>query len=314
MPVDAKSQDDRNSGWTRKRLCVLVVGVFTIFGGAHFDATAQGAEASGMAVSVVQVSSACFDDTVKLTGYVVPRHEVLVRPDVEGYHVAKVLVDDGVTVHAGQKLADLIKPDWLPELLPATAKMTAPADGILVMPRPVPIGMPVSARAAPPFRIIRDGEFEIDIEVPQSVIKKVKAGESVQIQTLDGNDIAGTLRVVDSNIDFLTQVAHARVRIAGKPKLRVGTFATAKVDTGRDCNAAVPLSAVLFGRRGPVVQVVENGHVTTRDVTIGLFSGAAIEIRKGVRVGNTVVARAGPFLRDGDAVRPFPWAALKAAE
>jgi HlyD family secretion protein len=66
----------------------------------------------------------------------------------------------------------------------------------------------------------------------------------------------------------------------------------------------VPLTAVLYGPAGTVVQVVRRGRVETKRVEVGLMSAGQIEIRDGVIEGDTVVARAGAQLREGDPVRP----------
>ena len=52
------------------------------------------------------------------------------------------------------------------------------------------------------------------------------------------------------------------------------------------------------------LQIVENGRVRVRKVTIGLSAGDRVEIRSGLTEGEQVVARAGTFLREGDAVMP----------
>ena len=65
-------------------------------------AEAMAVEPQGMAVSVVKAKSACFVDSVQLTGHIEAREEVLVRPDVEGLKISKILVEDGATVTAGR--------------------------------------------------------------------------------------------------------------------------------------------------------------------------------------------------------------------
>ncbi len=47
----------------------------------------------------------CFKDYVDVTGVLVPKEEVLVRPDREGLQIAKVFVEAGDTVKSGQVLA-----------------------------------------------------------------------------------------------------------------------------------------------------------------------------------------------------------------
>jgi HlyD family secretion protein len=299
--MDFPAADIPRHSAKRFLLCGLLA-AFLVLPGAGSSA-ADGF--SGMAVTVVKTKSACFDDSLKLTGYILPREEVLVRPDVNGYHVAKVLKADGDEVKAGDKLVELVKPDWLPQQMASTASISANANGILVAPRPIPIGMPVAASGDPVFKIIRNGEFDLVVDVPQVSLRKIKSGQSVRIEMLGAADIAGTVRSLETDVDFLSQLGRARVQITGNPNLRAGTFAIALIDTGRSCNMSVPLSAVLFGTKGSVVQVVRDGRVEVRPVEIGLFSGKNIEIKSGLRIDDLVVARAGAFLRESDPVRPL---------
>ena len=67
---------------------------------------------------------------------------------------------------------------------------------------------------------------------------------------------------------------------------------------------ALPLTAVTFGDNGPTVQIVKDGKVQVRKVITGLIGTDQIEITQGVTAGETFVARAGSFVRDGDAVTP----------
>src|ERR1019366_9367881 len=52
----------------------------------------------GAAVSVTKAKKTCFDDMTEITGGLVPKDEVLVRPDREGYQISKVLVEAGANV------------------------------------------------------------------------------------------------------------------------------------------------------------------------------------------------------------------------
>ena len=65
------------------------------------------------------------------------------------------------------------------------------------------------------------------------------------------------------------------------------------------------MSAVLYGRDGAVVQVVRDNRIETRKVKIGLYAGGDVEIREGVAEGETIILRAGAFLRESDRVRPI---------
>ncbi len=100
-----------NAVWTRHGTALSI-----LFGlcGVLCGAFAHAAEPQGMAVTVIRAKNACFVDSVQLTGHIEAREEVLVRPDVEGLRISKVLVEDGTPVTSGQALAQLVRPDYMP--------------------------------------------------------------------------------------------------------------------------------------------------------------------------------------------------------
>lgn len=265
---------------------------------------AEAGDPPGMMVSVVKAKNACFPDMLLVSGTVVARDEVLVRPDVEGLQIGQVLVEDGAQVSQGQALAQLVRPDWAPGG-GAKATLTANAAGALVH-RELPVGTPISARGEPLFRIIRDGELELLVELPQSSLPNVKPGQTAQIETLDSTNLDGAVRLILPEIDPLTQLGHARITLRGRPNVKLGSFATAAINLGQSCSTSVPLSSILYGPDGAIVQVVRDNRVETRRVKLGLFDGQNAEISEGLAEGETVVARAGAFLRAGDLVRPAP--------
>ena len=65
----------------------------------------------GAAVTVTKAKTTCFADALSLTGVLLPRAEVLVRPDQEGMQITQVLADIGDTVKSGQTLVQLARPD-----------------------------------------------------------------------------------------------------------------------------------------------------------------------------------------------------------
>jgi len=51
------------------------------------------------------------------------------------------------------------------------------------------------------------------------------------------------------------------------------------------------------------LQIVVDGKIVVRKVVLGLIADGWAEIQTGIGAGDLVVARAAPFLRDGDRVR-----------
>jgi HlyD family secretion protein len=282
---------------------VVVAAAFT----CSFPATAAdgvtNTPSASLRVTVVPVTRRCFPDTVETAGRLVPRQEILIRPEIEGLRVSQVLVEDGDRVTEGQVLARLNRPDGQSSALPPAATIKSPAGGVISY-RSAQLHAPATARGDPLFRLIVDGEVELRAEVPALKLGKLAPGLSASVEIPGRDDlIVGRVREVPSVIDQRTQTADVRVFL-GDQKLPIGIFAKAIIIVGESCGANVPLSAVIYDDEGTVVQVVRNNQVETRRVRVGLLSEGNVEIRDGLKEGELVVARSGAFLREGDAVRP----------
>ena len=81
-----------------------------------------------------------------------------------------------------------------------------------------------------------------------------------------------------------------RIAIDPAPGLKIGAFGRANVEIASREGVLVPQSAVLYSEKGPTVQVVKDGVVSTRAVEIGLRTAEKAEIEKGVASGEAVVA------------------------
>jgi multidrug efflux pump subunit AcrA (membrane-fusion protein) len=253
----------------------------------------------GMAVSVAKARRVCFSDTLQLTGRLVAREEVPVRPDAEGLRVTQILVEDGDKVTAGQVLARLGRTEGLPG--PTTpVQVTAPAAGIVLLPAPP---SPRATRPEPMFRIIVNGEIEADIEAPSLTLPGISVGQIADVDIAGVGPVPGRVRAISPEVDAATQLGHVRVGFKSDSVLHVGSFAKATIERGRTCGPSIPLTAILYGAEGAVVQIVRNGRVQTQPVRVGLLAGEDAEVREGLALGDIVVRRAGTFLREGDVVR-----------
>jgi RND family efflux transporter MFP subunit len=184
-------------------------------------------------------------------------------------------------------------------------EVVAPADGI-VSRRMARVGGYAAGAAEPMFRIVANGEVELDAEVIETRMAAVKVGQPARVEVAGVGEIAGTVRLVSPEVDKATRLGRVRIYLGDNPDLRIGAFARGTVETGASRGLAVPASAILYGPEGPSVQVVRDHRVETRRIKTGLTVGALAEVREGLREGELVVSRAGTFLRDGDAVRPLP--------
>ncbi|MEH3148246.1 MAG: efflux RND transporter periplasmic adaptor subunit [Methylobacterium frigidaeris] len=349
------------------------------------------------AVTVVEAARREITETVVVTGTLVPRDEILVTPEIEGYRITELLVEEGMRVERGQVLARLSRDlidrqiaqqsalvdkaaaavpqaqntieqaeaaevearlahDRARQLMQsgnatavimesrtaalrqaegklafarnglvmaraelaqaramrdeldlrlARTEIRAPEAGI-VSRRTARVGMTASASAEPLFRLIARGEIELEGEVVETRLPRLREGALAWIEIGEGEQVQGRVRAVYPEVDRASRLGKVRVRLDPDPRLRIGTFARGGVELARTRGVTVPQAAVLYG--GPQrssVLVVANDVVEARTVRTGLADDDDIEIRAGLESGERVVARAGSFLRDGDRVRPI---------
>ncbi len=251
----------------------------------------------GQSVSVLKAAKFCFNNIVEVSGIILPREETAVRPERPGLKVAEVLVDAGETVTAGQTLARLTPPEG------GNINVQAPVAGV-VSASTATIGALASGRGEALFSIIARSEYDLVGLVPTEDIGKVAANQPATIKIIGAGSLDGKVRRVAPTVEPNSQLGQAFISITTNRRLAVNAAGRAEIKTGQSCGVAVPLTAVLYGTAGTVVQVVKRARIETRRVEIGLMSGGQIEIREGINEGDDVVARAGALLREGDPVRP----------
>ncbi|MBA2125845.1 efflux RND transporter periplasmic adaptor subunit [Hyphomicrobium methylovorum] len=182
--------------------------------------------------------------------------------------------------------------------------VTAPKDGIISR-RTARIGAMASAVGEPMFRVIENGEIELDAEIVETEMKNVKVGQKAIVTVPQIGDFEGRVRLVSPEIDKTTRLGRVRIFLGANPQIRIGSYAHGQIETARSRGIAVPTSAVNFEHGTVSVQVVKDKKVQKRFVTAGLITGDLVEITQGLSEGDLVVTRAGTFLRDGDMVRPI---------
>lgn len=186
----------------------------------------------------------------------------------------------------------------------SNTEVKAPAGG-LVNRRNARLGGLASGAGEPMFRIIANGDLELDAEVVETELGRVKEGQKVHIIGQSGSeDVEGTVRTVSPEIDRTTRLGRVKVFLGARQDLRIGGFARGKIETASSRGLSIPATAVNVEQGVPYVLVVAGTKVQRRTIKTGLFSGDLIEVRDGLADGDLVVARAGAFVRDGDTIRP----------
>lgn len=185
----------------------------------------------------------------------------------------------------------------------ARTEVRSPVDGI-VSRRAARIGAIATGLGDAMFRIIARGEIELDAEVPDVRLPEVRIGQKATVEVAGVGKIAGSVRLVSPEVDKATRLGRVRILLGDNPALHIGAFARGQIETARSDGLAVPASAIQHGGEGASVLVVRGDKVESRRVVPGLAADGLTEIKSGLAEGDLVVAKAGTFLREGDAVRP----------
>jgi len=251
----------------------------------------------GAAVTVLKAAKYCFPAIVDASGIIIPREETMVRPERPGLKVAEILAEAGDTVTAGQNLARLTLPEG------GSIVVAAPVAGLISNSTAV-IGAIASPRGEALFSIIARSEFDLVGLVPTQYLSRIAVNQPARVAIVGAGEVDGKVRRVSATVEPNSQLGQVFVGLTTNRRLFVNSSGRAMIKTGQSCGVSVPLTALLYGPAGTVVQVVRRARIETKRVEVGLLSGGQIEIREGLAEGDIVVARAGALLREGDPVRP----------
>ncbi len=186
----------------------------------------------------------------------------------------------------------------------ARADVVAPASGVISR-RSARVGQIAGLAGEPMFRLIASGEIELEAEVADIDLPRIAQAQSARVMPAGRKDaVNGSVRLVLPEIDRMTRLGKVRIALDDEKGLIIGGFAKGIVEVSRRDNLTVPLSAVSYREDTAYVQIVANGVVSARPVTIGHIDGDRAEVLGGLALNEIVVLRAGTFLRNGDKVKP----------
>lgn len=169
------------------------------------------------------------------------------------------------------------------------------------------VGSIASAAGQPMFTIIRDGALELLADVAEIDLMRLQPGQKVGMVAVGAPErLSGTIRLVEPTIDIATRLGRARITIDQPDGVRSGMFVDAEILVAERETVAVPVTAVGSNGAGSTVMKVVDGTVLRAVVKTGIRDGGWVEILEGISEGDTVVTKAGAFVRDGDRINPVP--------
>ena len=157
------------------------------------------------------------------------------------------------------------------------------------------------------FKLVANGAYELEGEAFEARLARLAPGQDARVSIGDVT-IGGKVRLVSPEVDRTTRLGRVRILLEPSRAVRVGGFARGEIVTRRAEGVAVPTGALLYDGAQPLAQVVKDGRIESRKVTVGVAADGFTQITNGLAEGEDIVARAGPFLHSGDSVRPVAMA------
>jgi HlyD family secretion protein len=181
----------------------------------------------------------------------------------------------------------------------------APAAG-LVLTRTVEPGQIVGPGSGALFRIARGGQLEMMARLPEADLLSLGTGVPAQVTPVGSTKTyQGSIWQISPIIDPATRQGVARIAVAYDRDLRPGGFATASIRAGSVDAPMLPESAVLNDSQGSYVYIVDKDNaVRRRAVKVGSVTDEGVVIGEGLNGAERVVLSAGPFLTEGEKIRP----------
>ncbi|MDP9835681.1 HlyD family secretion protein [Neorhizobium huautlense] len=187
-------------------------------------------------------------------------------------------------------------------------EVRSPVSGIVSV-KNAKVGAVAAGSGEPLFNIIRDGAIELVADIAEAEISKIRRDQKANIRVAGNRQgIEGVVRLVSPTIDAATRLGAVHIIVDAKSVARSGMFAGAEIIVSEVKTLTLPQSAVTIGRDGPtvrkVVQTADGDVVQQVPVETGIQDSGFVEIVSGLVAGESVVAKAGAFVRDDDRITP----------
>lgn len=188
--------------------------------------------------------------------------------------------------------------------------VSAPVNG-LVLAKTVRPGDLAGSGTTPWFTLARDGEIELQAQLSEDDLARVRPHQTVQVTLPDGTVVNGVVRLISPQVDRQTKLGYVRVTLPVQNDIRAGGFARAVFSDTTGQVLAVPETAIRYDADGASVMLVgPDDKVRRAPVRTGQRGSGLVQLIQGPPVGARIVENAASLLLEGDMVRPVEGAAV----
>lgn len=183
----------------------------------------------------------------------------------------------------------------------ADTKIVSPISGVVVA-RPIDVGSSVDGKTVV-ANVVDVSTLKVKLNVPESIIFKLKAGQSVEIasEAIPGVTFKGRI----DNISVKGDEAHTfpievTVQNSGKVNLKAGMFARVFFNSISERDGLiVPRKALIGSAKDASIFVIENGMAKLKKLVLGTEANGMVEVISGLAENETIVVSGQNNLKDG---------------
>lgn len=183
--------------------------------------------------------------------------------------------------------------------------LVADSDGVISSVN-VEAGQVVSAGQAV-MTLVKGGEREIEISVPENRIDEMRNAQQVNISFWALPDVttAGKVREISPVADKVARTYKVRISLINPPAA-VNLGMTASVAVGSSTSQQtvyIPLAAIFQTGDTPNVWVIQDGIANLRPIKVGAFGDGKVQVLEGLQDGEVIATGGVQKLREGQKVR-----------
>jgi len=158
----------------------------------------------------------------------------------------------------------------------------------------------------PLFRLVSNQQLRAHLPFPEAAAPRLRAGQKVRLSSPLQPDqpLAGEVEEIRPSVSDAGRALDVIARIDNRDgRLKGGGSVDAAIVLSVQADAVmVPEQAVVLRPAGRVVYAIEDGRARQRIVDIGGKRAGLVEIRRGLKAGETVAVDGAGFLSEGAAV------------
>lgn len=147
-------------------------------------------------------------------------------------------------------------------------------------------------------------QLKVDFTLPEVYANYIKVGKQINIETIGENQSKHVASIAAIEPQIIATTRNIKVRATFKGKVMPGAYVKVYLSENTlKPSIMVPTNVIIPDSKTKKIVVVKNGEAKFVNVETGYRTQTAVEITKGLNVGDTVIVAGMLFVRDGNKLK-----------